>query len=350
VILVGSKALAEAGQAAATAAALGALGAPVYLAGLARGLLGREHPLQMRHQRKLALREADCVILAGVPCDFRLDYGRQIAAKAVVIAANRSEQEMRTNRRPTLSALSDAGAFLRGLAAAATAAPERIAPWFATLRARDQEREQGIAAEAATAVEPGRINPLRLCREVERALGADSVLVADGGDFVATASYIVRPRAPLSWLDPGVFGTLGCGAGFAIGAKLVRPEAEVWVLWGDGAFGYGLAEYDTFARHGLPVIGVVGNDAGWTQIAREQVPMLGDAVGTELAATDYERVVEGFSAGGDAGARVIGLAIRGAEAIASTLAVAKDAAASGSPVLVNAHLGKTEFRKGSLSM
>ena len=119
-----------------------------------------------------------------------------------------------------------------------------------------------------------------MCRAIEALLPRDSVIVADGGDFVATASYVLRPRGPLSWLDPGVFGTLGVGAGFALAAKLLRPEAEVWLLYGDGSVGFSLAEADTFARHGVPVVAVVGNDAGWTQIAREQVEVLGDDVGT----------------------------------------------------------------------
>ena len=126
----------------------------------------------------------------------------------------------------------------------------------------------------------------------------NAIFVADGGDFVATASYILHPRGPLAWLDPGAFGTLGVGAGFALGAALARPASEVWIVWGDGACGYGLAEFDTFVRHGIPVIAVVGNDAGWTQIAREQVKMLDDDVGTVLARTAYHEVAEGFGAEG----------------------------------------------------
>ncbi len=173
-------------------------------------------------------------------------------------------------------------------------------------------------------------------------LPADSVLVADGGDFVATASYVLKPRGPLRWLDPGPFGTLGVGAGFALGAKLCRPSAEVWLLYGDGSAGYSLAEVDTFVRHGLGVIAVVGNDAGWTQIAREQVEILGDDVGTTLLRTDYHRVAEGY--GGT------GLLLDRPEAIGETLAAAQAAAAHGEPVVVNAHLGATDFRKGSISM
>ena len=127
------------------------------------------------------------------------------------------------------------------------------------------------------------------------------MFVADGGDFVATASYILHPRRPLSWLDPGVFGTLGVGAGFALGAALVRPGSRGLALWGDGACGYGLAEFDTFVRHGIPVIAVVGNDAGWTQIAREQVKMLHDDVGTVLARTAYHEVARGLRRGGHRG-------------------------------------------------
>ena len=78
--------------------------------------------------------------------------------------------------------------------------------------------------------------------------------MADGGDFVGTAAYILRPRGPLSWLDPGAFGTLGVGGGFALGAKLVRPEADVWIIWGDGSCAYSIAEYDTFKRFMVNVI------------------------------------------------------------------------------------------------
>ena len=93
------------------------------------------------------------------------------------------------------------------------------------------------------------LNPIRVLQELEKQLPDNTILVGDGGDFVASAAYILRPRGPLTWLDPGAFGTLGVGAGFALGAKLVRPEANVWILYGDGALGYSIMEYDTFIRH-----------------------------------------------------------------------------------------------------
>jgi acetolactate synthase-1/2/3 large subunit len=152
----------------------------------------------------------------------------------------------------------------------------------------------------------------------------------------------MHPRAPLTWLDPGAFGTLGVGSGFALGAALARPGSEVWIIFGDGACGYGLVEFDTFVRHGIPVIALVGNDAGWTQIAREQVKMLHDDVATVLARSNYHEVVAGFGAEG--------IMVKTLAEVPDALARARALAHSGKAVLVNVWLDKTEFREGSLSM
>ncbi|MEI7764190.1 MAG: thiamine pyrophosphate-binding protein, partial [Comamonadaceae bacterium] len=273
-MVIGSQTLVLSQEAQRVAEAVTRLGIPVYLSGMARGLLGRDHPLQMRHQRRNALRESDCVLLSGVPCDFRLDYGKHVRRNATLIAANRSAKDARLNRKPDIAAIGDAGLFLQVLAQAQPAAvnTSRLDGWVAQLRGRDAEREVEIEAQAQA---PGEfVNPIALFRMLEKEAGENAVLVADGGDFVATASYVMHPRAPLTWLDPGAFGTLGVGSGFALGAALAKPGSEVWIIFGDGACGYGLVEFDSFVRHGIPVIALVGNDAGWTQIAREQVKML----------------------------------------------------------------------------
>jgi acetolactate synthase-1/2/3 large subunit len=339
ILLVGSQALLEAPEAQQIAAAVERLGIPVYLSGMARGLLGKQHPLLVRHKRREALKEADLVILAGVPCDFRLDYGRHIRRSSYLISVNRRRSDLKKNRRPDLPVLGDPGRFLRRLA---EELPQQNGwtNWREQRRQRDQAREQEIRQQAEEPTEL--LNPLHLAQEIEKAIPSNSILVADGGDFVATASYIVNPPGPLTWLDPGVFGTLGVGAGFALGAKLCRPDAEVWILYGDGSVGFSLSEFDTFVRHQIPVLAVVGNDASWTQIAREQVPMLKDDVGTILRHTDYHVVVEGF--GGK------GFLLKESACINEVLQQARKAVSEGHPVLVNAHIGKTAFRKGSISM
>jgi len=341
VVLIGSQTLLEVPELRRIRGAVESLGMPVYLSGMARGLLGAAHPLQMRHKRGAALKEADLVLLAGVPMDFRLDYGRHISKKATLISVNRSARDARKNRRPTLSVDGDPGRFLVRLATEVGPPQTAWTAWREKLRHRDEQRDAEIRRQAEEPTAEG-VNPLQLCMRIEEALAEDSVLVADGGDFVATASYILRPRGPLSWLDPGVFGTLGVGGGFALGAKLCRPQSEVWILYGDGSCAYSLAEFDTFVRHKVPVIAVVGNDACWMQIAREQVDVLGDDVGVTLRQTDYHVVAEGY------GGR--GFLIQKPDEIPEVLQKAKEAAREGHPVLINAHLGRTDFRKGSISM
>jgi acetolactate synthase-1/2/3 large subunit len=343
ILLVGSQALLSPTETHALAEAVRALGVPVYLSGMARGLLGHADPLQLRHRRKEALRGADLVVLAGVPCDFRLDYGSHIGRRAVLVAANRSRGEIARNRRPALAVLGAPELFLRGLARRAAGPRPEWTAWRDELRARDAARDAEVAAQAGAGPSSG-LNPLRVLRSLDAALADDSVIVADGGDFVSTASYVLRPRRPLSWLDPGPFGTLGVGAGFALGAKLVRPSADVWIVYGDGALGYSLAEADTFARHGLGVVALVGNDGGWTQIAREQVEALKDDVGTVLAPTDYARAADGL------GARGLALDADDASRVDGVLHEAVATARSGRPVYVNARIGRTGFRKGSISL
>ena len=339
-VVVGSQALVGADDPSRLAAALTRLGAPVYLSGMARGLLGRGHPLQRLHQRRQALREADCVLLAGAPCDFRLDYGRHVRRSATLIAANRSAREARLNRRPQVAAIGDAGEFLVRLADRVAGLGETRGAWLAGLAERDAAREKEIDARASVA--GTFVNPIALLRAVDDMAADDATFVADGGDFVATASYVLRPRGARRWLDPGVFGTLGVGAGFALAAALERPDAETWILFGDGALGWSLAEFDTFVRHQVPVIAVVGNDAGWTQIAREQVKMLGDDVGVTLARTAYHEAAAAFGAEG--------ILVRSGAEIADGLARARAAARAGRPALVNVWLDRSDFRDGSISM
>ncbi|HET9597690.1 MAG TPA: thiamine pyrophosphate-binding protein [Anaeromyxobacteraceae bacterium] len=339
-LVVGSQALAGGADPARLAAAVRSLGVPTFLGGMARGLLGRHDPLQLRHARGRALKEADVVLVAGFPFDFRLGYGRAFHRRAFLAAANLSAAELRRNRSPDVALRAHPGEFLVALAAVSGGARPAWGEWLAALRARDAARDAEIARGGE---EPGElVNPLRLLLRLEEKLADDAVLVVDGGDFVATAAYTLRPRAPLSWLDPGVFGTLGVGGGFATAAALARPGCEVWLLYGDGSSAYTLAEFDTFARHGLAPIALVGNDASWQQIAREQVEMLGDDVGTVLARCDYHRVAEGYGGAG--------LLLAEDARIDETLERARELSRAGKPVCVNVHLRRSAFRKGSISM
>lgn len=359
--IIGSQAMSGPRGAESLAEDVKRLGLPVYLNGSARGLLGADYPLQFRHSRKEAVREADCVLLLGAICDFRLGYGKIFKQPTKVIAINRCAKAAGLNAgifwRPNMLVESDVATFVSNLTSrllgddattrsqTATSRLNVDQRWIEKLHERDYEKDRAILSMADEKTAEY-INPLRLLLKLrETYRDDDTVIVADGGDFVASASYIMIPDGPKRWLDPGPFGTLGCGAGFALAAKLTYPEKQVVAIMGDGAFGYAISELDTLVRHNIPVHWIIGNDACWTQIAREQVPMLGSSIGCELAYTDYDKVAEGFGA--------LGIKITTDDDVDQRKALERARLKSiklKKPVVVNALIGKTTFREGSISI
>ena len=314
------------------------LSAPVYTSGMARGCFNSSDKYFFRHNRKHALKNADVVVTLGVPLDFRLGYGFSINKDATLISINKSKEDLNKNRKPDIAIHADPTRIMHEIGKIIN--PPSCQEWIKELSVLEESREKEIQQFSETKTDF--VNPVYLCKTIDKLIDENSILVADGGDFVGTASYTVRPRAALGWLDPGPFGTLGVGGGFAIGAKSSFPEKEVWVFYGDGASAYSLAEFDTLCRHKLPVIAIIGNDASWQQIAREQKQMLGSNIGTELAFNAYEKVAEGY--GGK------GYYVDNQDSLFETLKLAKEDAKLGYPVLVNVKLSKSDFRKGSISV
>ncbi len=313
------------------------LGIPTFTNGMARGILGAEHPLLFLHSRRKALTEADVVILAGVPLDFRLNYGESISAEAKLIRIDRDPNELKRNKPGDVSEWTDPGVFLAALARMAPEPPHGWKSWKETLRQEEAAREARMAAEAASSARP--VNPLRLCAEINKMLTPDSIVIGDGGDIIGTAAYVIRPRGLGQWLDAGPLGTLGAGAPYAIAAKLLRPQSDVWVVFGDGAFGLNGMEYDTAVRFNLPFVGVIGNDAAWTQIKRAQIPFYGRAIATELLPSRYDQMVEALGGWGT-----------WVEDTADLPTALEAALQSQKPALVNVRISETDFRKGSISM
>uniref|UniRef100_A0A672STI4 2-hydroxyacyl-CoA lyase 2 n=1 Tax=Sinocyclocheilus grahami TaxID=75366 RepID=A0A672STI4_SINGR len=324
VILLGSQATLPPTPADDVRKALESLGIPCFLGGMSRGMLGKNSPLHIRQNRRDALKEADLVLLAGTVCDFRLSYGKVLNRQSKIIAVNRDRSQLLKNSdmfwKPTVAIQGDAGSFLLRLSKALKG--HRCLHYMT-------ERH---------------LNPLSVLHRVDELLAEDSILVADGGDFVGSAAYIMRPRGPIRWLDPGAFGTLGVGGGFALGAKLCRPESEVWIVYGDGSLGYSVAEFDTFTRHKTPVIALVGNDACWSQISREQVPLLGSNVACGLAFTDYHIVADGYGGKG----YLIGR--EDESQLDDIFKKAQKECREGKAILLNVLIGKTSFREGSISV
>lgn len=345
-LVLGSQALLPPTPASKLRAAVETLGVPCFLGGMSRGLLGRNHPLHIRQNRSAALKKADVVVLAGAVCDFRLSYGRVLNRKSKIIIVNRNRDDMLLNSdifwKPQEAVQGDVGSFMLKLAEGLQG-QVWASDWAEELRKADQQKEQTYRDKAVMPVSQ-HLNPVQVLQQVEETLPDNALLVVDGGDFVATAAYLVQPRGPLRWLDPGAFGTLGVGAGFALGAKLCQPDAEVWCLFGDGAFGYSLIEFDTFVRHKIPVMALIGNDAGWTQISREQVPRLGSDVACSLAYTDYHKAAIGL------GAQGLMLSRDNEDQVVKVLREGQQLCREGHPVVVNILIGRTDFRDGSISV
>uniref|UniRef100_A0A672SSH1 2-hydroxyacyl-CoA lyase 2 n=1 Tax=Sinocyclocheilus grahami TaxID=75366 RepID=A0A672SSH1_SINGR len=346
VILLGSQATLPPTPADDVRKALESLGIPCFLGGMSRGMLGKNSPLHIRQNRRDALKEADLVLLAGTVCDFRLSYGKVLNRQSKIIAVNRDRSQLLKNSdmfwKPTVAIQGDAGSFLLRLSKALKGhrCPEE---WPRILKEGDTIKEKANRAKADEKTER-HLNPLSVLHRVDELLAEDSILVADGGDFVGSAAYIMRPRGPIRWLDPGAFGTLGVGGGFALGAKLCRPESEVWIVYGDGSLGYSVAEFDTFTRHKTPVIALVGNDACWSQISREQVPLLGSNVACGLAFTDYHIVADGYGGKG----YLIGR--EDESQLDDIFKKAQKECREGKAILLNVLIGKTSFREGSISV
>ncbi len=272
---------------------------PVFLNGLGRGCLPADHELAFSRVRSKGLGEADVALVIGVPLDFRLGFGAAFADDAELIVIDGAEP-VRHHPRPVAAELYGAlPATLEGLCSSAASADlsDRDA-WIASLRALEDERR---AAEADQLSDPrAPLHPMRVYGELMAMLDRDAIVIGDGGDFVSFAGRVVDSYEPGCWLDPGPFGCLGSGPGYALAAKLARPERQVVLLLGDGAFGFSGMEFDTLARHGVAVVAVMGNNGIW---ALEKHPMelvYGYSVAAELRpGTRYDRMVEALGCAGE---------------------------------------------------
>ena len=258
-------------------------GVPLIVNGMARGMLPREHPLYFSRARSRALSEADVVLVLGARLDFRLNFGQPPVFG----------DETRIIRMDVDSG--DLRAAVRGIAEQVSGRHEE---WVAALR--ETEAAARKADEAMTRSDSSPIHPARLIAEVERFADPDAIIVGDGGDFISFAGRLIERAKPGLWIDPGPFGCLGSGPGYAMAAKLARPDRQVVLLAGDGAFGFSAMEFDTMVRHHIPVVCVVGNNGIWALEKHPMQRMLGMSVAADLGGNArYDRVVEALGGYGE---------------------------------------------------
>jgi acetolactate synthase-1/2/3 large subunit len=319
-------------------------GMPIYVNGLGRGSLPPGDPHFFSRTRKPALLGADVVLIFGTPLDFRLGYGRDshINPNAKLIQVDLDPRELGRNRACDVGIVGDTGVVMEQLTQAATAegyAKAMVKPWLDELRKREQAAFEKVRPELDSDSVP--INPLRACKEIADSVGEQAIFIGDGGDFVATAASVMRVYQQGHWLDPGPLGTLGVGPGYAMAAKLAKPESPVIIIYGDGSFGLHAMEFEACIRQKINVVGVIGNDAGWTQIRRGQVQLYGEerSVATALSFTRYDKVVEALGGHGEY-----------VERPQDIRPAMERALGAGKPALVNIKIGGSDFRKDAISI
>jgi acetolactate synthase-1/2/3 large subunit len=271
---------------------------PVFLNGMARGMLGRDHPYQIFGNRKEALRGTDVVLLLGVDIDFRLGFGQAgaIHADAAIIQVDTNPERIGRNRAATIGVTADIAQFLRGLLAEDSLfGRSEPADWGLALRDKDAARAEHARRSVTLSGSP--IDPRQFNHAISTFLDADATVIGDGGDIVTSFAGGFRPGGPGHWMDPGPFGCLGIGAPFAMSARLHRQRSQVAVVFGDGSFGFNGFEFESAVRQRLPFVGIIGNDGAWGEMRTFNEDLFGevDLPAQKLSqSTSYEKVVEGL--------------------------------------------------------
>jgi acetolactate synthase-1/2/3 large subunit len=310
---------------------------PVFTNGAGRGTLPMTHPNCFKATRSKALRQADVVLLIGTPLDFRLKYGREWRPDGKLIQVENDPQELNHNREANVALVANARLLLEALAEGLQGV--RYDNWLAEVRANEETKRVQQAAWEALDDQP--VNHFRFGAELNRFIDADTIVIGDGGDIVSASAKVIDIVRPGQWLDPGPLGCLGVGAPFAIAAAHLFPDKKVLIINGDGSFGLNGFEFDTAVRFSLPIVSIVGNDAGWGQIRGPQIQMVGEerAIATALAPTRYDRVVEALGGYGEQ--------VTDPAQIGPAL---ERAFASGRPACINVTLDPQGMAKTSASM
>jgi acetolactate synthase-1/2/3 large subunit len=270
---------------------------PVFLNGLARGLVPADHRLFFSRARGTGLKGADVALVVGVPMDFRLGFGGAFGDDTKIVMLGSSPPENAPSREVAAELYGGVAKTLDAIRGGAAGGGDRKA-WLTQLR--EVENEKRAAEQDDLNDDRAPLHPVRVYNELNQVIDRSTVVVGDGGDFVSFAGRVVDSYEPGTWMDPGPFGCLGAGPGYAMAAKLARPDKQVCLLLGDGAFGFAGMEFDTMVRHGIPVVGVMGNNGIW---ALEKHPMeflYGYSVAADLQpGCRYDEIVRALGGHGE---------------------------------------------------
>ncbi|MCE7883377.1 MAG: acetolactate synthase [Actinobacteria bacterium ATB1] len=270
---------------------------PVFMNGMGRGVLSADHELAFARARSTGLREADLVLVAGTPLDFRLGFGRFGDAKVVHIADSAEQTALHVELAASLAG--DLILVFESLAEGIGAEdPRDHSAWLEKLRGEEMARREAEKSDLYGDSQP--IRPSRVYGALLEVMDRDAVVICDGGDFVSYAGKYIDSYEPGLWMDPGPFGCLGTGLGYAIAARTVHPSKQVFMLMGDGAFGFSAMDFDTLVRFGLPVVAICGNNGIWGLEKHPMQALYGYDVAADLQpGCRYDQIVEALGGHGE---------------------------------------------------
>ena len=274
------------------------VGLPVIANGMARGILPPSHRQLVTRARGAAFGGADLVLVVGTPLDFRLGYGIFGDPPAKVVHIADAASVLSNAAAPTATAVGDLAEVFAALADAWHGPANRFAAWTSDLHDTARAAIDRDAALLTSDSDP--IHPARIYGELLPRLTDDTVVIGDGGDFVSFAGRFIEPARPGHWLDPGPFGCLGTGLGYALASGVARPHSPTVLLLGDGAAGFSLLDVDTLVRHRIPTVMIMGNNGAW---GLEKHPMrllhTYDVAADLQPATRYDEVVAALGGAGE---------------------------------------------------
>jgi acetolactate synthase-1/2/3 large subunit len=272
-----------------------ATGIPFYTTPQSRGVIPEDHPFCYLTARSTAFREADVVMVIGTRMNYVIAHAAppRFNAKAKIVRIDIDPAEIDTSPRLDIGIVGDARAVLRQLTRAADGrlSSDTYRAWRERLRGQNTSKQEAQAKVLHSDETP--IHPLRLCNEIREFLDRDAILVVDGQEILNYARQSIPSFAPGHRLNSGVFGTMGVGMPFAVGAKIAKPDKQVLVLHGDGSFGLNAMEFDTAVRHRVPVLVVISLNGGWTADPAKEKP------GRDLGYTRYDKIAEALGGHGE---------------------------------------------------
>jgi acetolactate synthase-1/2/3 large subunit len=244
------------------------------------------------------LSEADVILLAGARVDYRVRYldSPPLSDGLRVIRIDVDPGELHQGFEPDVAILADPRTAFQQLASAwERAGYTDHGDWLTEARRDHQEFYSHWASISPAST--GTLTGGHIVEALRSVITDDALFLIDGGTIGQWAHMsLCNDRYPGHWLTCGASGVVGWGVPGAMGARLAFPDRPVLLLSGDGAIGFGIAEFESASRQKIPFVAVLADDQAWGIVVSGQRRSLGDALASELGPVDYAQVAQGFGA------------------------------------------------------